>query len=92
MRFRTSTSAQFAQIIATLNHLEQIIMTEQAHIETDVAAILAAVNTEIAQLKAQPGAEALDFTSLDNLVATTQADAAADAPVAPPAPPVAPTA
>ena len=60
------------------------LMTNQQHIEQDVTAITASIATAVAELKAQIAAgtpaEALDFTSLDNLASSTAAEAAADAP------------
>lgn len=78
-----------------LEHLENVerLMTEanaeQTHLDTDVQSLTAAIAQEVAELKAQAAAAgaALDFTKLDALVASTQADATADAPPAPaPAP------
>jgi len=48
------------------------IMTDQEHLDADVAALTTAVGViaqEIADLKNQPGAGALDFTGLDAAVA-----------------------
>ena len=80
----------------TNQRLEKLIMTvntDSQHLSDDVAALGAAVGTAVAELKAQIAAiqppVALDFTGLDALVASTQAEAAADAPVVPPVPPVA---
>ena len=94
MRFHRSSSIE-----ARLTRIEQIMTqqtTDEQHLAADVAALSAAVATEVAELKAAIAAgatpAALDFTALDNLVASTQAGAAADAPPAPPAPPVAPPA
>jgi hypothetical protein len=59
------------------------ILTDQEKLDADVAALgagLDAVEAEIAELKAQPAAAALDFTALDAAVARVQNDA----PVTPP--------
>lgn len=65
--------------------------SDQQHLENDVSAIVASVATAVAELKAQIAngttAQALDFTSLDELTSSTAAEAASDAPAAPPAPP-----
>ena len=96
MYHRTSTSAQFAQIIATLNNLEKLMTqqtTDEQHLDADVTALTTAIGTEVAELKAAIAAgtpaAALDFTALDNLLTATQAEATADAPPVPPVPPVA---
>lgn len=81
----------------TINRIEQLIMTvntDSQHLSDDVAALGAAIGTAVEELKAQIAAisppVALDFGPLDALVASTQAEAAADAPVVPPVvPPVA---
>lgn len=57
---------------------------DQAHLEAGVAAdeaVLTEVEAEIAALKAQPGAGALDFTSFDAFTARLKGDE--PAPVAP---------
>lgn len=59
------------------------IMSNQDKLNEDVAALnvaAAAIAAEIAALKAQPAAEALDFTGLDNVVATFQGLVPAEAP------------
>jgi hypothetical protein len=73
-------------------HIGELIMTvntDAQHLSDDVAALGTAIGTALAELKAQIAAISppvkLDFTALDALVASTQAEAAADAPVAPPA-------
>lgn len=71
------------------------IMSEQSHLDADVAGISAALADEIAALKAQPGAEVLNFSKLDDLLALAQANdpgpQPAPAPVdTPPAPTPAP--
>jgi hypothetical protein len=61
------------------------LMTDQEHLDSDAAAILTALQSivaEIAALKAQPAAAALDFTNLDAAVASVQSTP--DAPVTPP--------
>jgi transposase len=91
-----------ALLLHTLEHLIRMenTMTEfandQAHLDADVQAetdSLTAVEAEIAALKAQPAATALDFTALDAATARLKGDApavAVPAPVdVPPAPPVA---
>lgn len=53
-------------------------MTNQEHIDSDVAALgtgLAAIEAEIVALKAQVGAGELDFTGLDAVTAQLVADA-----------------
>ena len=86
---------QTEHITTQLNRMEKImseVSNNQAKLDADVSAETAAVTqlgteleTEVAALKAQLAAgEALDFTALDALVASTQAEAAADAPVEPP--------
>jgi len=69
---------------STTNRKLTELMTNQQHIEQDVTAITASIATAVAELKAQIAAgtpaEALDFTSLDNLASSTAAEAAADAP------------
>ena len=67
-------------------------MADQDKLDADVKALadgLTAVETEIAALKNQPAAAALDFTSLDAAVSRLQGDAPAPAPA--PAPVVNPT-
>lgn len=83
--------------LTILNRLG-VIISNQEHLNADVAALVAAavaISDEIAALKAQPAAETLDFTGLDNVVATFQGlvPAPAEAPaepvaVEPPAEPV----
>lgn len=70
-----------------IEHLHRIehIMTEvtanQAHLDTDIAAITDSFATVIAELKAAAAAGTpLDFAAADALVAAVQAEAAADAP------------
>lgn len=62
-------------------------MTDQEHLDQDVAALTSSIAQEVSELKAQIAAgisaSDLDFTSLDALVASTQADATADAPPVP---------
>lgn len=74
-----------------LNRIENLIMTVnegQIHLDKDVDSLTTALNTAVAELKAQIAAgvpaPALNFTALDALVTSTQTEAAADAPVAPP--------
>lgn len=56
--------------------LKETMMTSQQHLEDDVKALADAIQAEVDALKAQPAAESLDFSSLDDLVAKTQAAAA----------------
>ncbi len=70
------------------------IMSDQSHLDTDVQALtdgLTAVESEIAALKNQPGAPALDFTALDATVARLKSDAPAPSPAPEPTPSPAPT-
>ena len=72
-----------------------VIMSDQEHLNADVAALVAAaasIADEIAALKAQPAAAALDFTNLDGVVSTFQGlvPAPAPAPVVDPVPAPAP--
>jgi hypothetical protein len=83
----TSIPSLLLHILQHLTHLETQ-MTEfandQAHLDADVQAnndALTAVEAEIAALKAQPAAAALDFTALDAVTARLKGDAPA-----PPAP------
>lgn len=64
-------------------------MTDQEQLDADVQALndgLTAVEAEIASLKNQPPAAALDFTGLDSAVARLKSDAPPPV-VAPPAAP-----
>lgn len=65
--------------------LEGVIITDQDHLNTDVASLTASFGAIIDALKQQPGAAALDFTAADALVQTVAA-AVPVAPVAPAAP------
>jgi hypothetical protein len=93
-------SQQFWLIIELLREqrtLLEKILTEQASVDADAAAIeadvvqentaLAAIEAEVAALKAAN--PALDFTALDKAVADAGTAAAAEVAAAPPAPPVA---
>lgn len=70
------------------------IMTQasdnQAHLDQDVAAIGESIATAVQELKDQIAqgatAQQLNFTRLDDLAASTAAEATADAPVTPPTP------
>lgn len=82
---------KFNTILDTLG----VIISNQEHLDADVAALTAAaaaISSEIAALKAQPSAESLDFTGLDNVVETLQglvpapAAPADEVPAAPAAP------
>ena len=84
------------QQFSTLNERITTIMTSQEKLDADVAALntaLGAISDEIANLKAQPAAAAVDFTGLDAAVNTAQG--MVPAPATPPTdttpPPVAPT-
>lgn len=75
--------------ITRLEHLMTQFSSDQAHLDADVTALtdgLTAVEAEIAALKSQPQASALDFTALDAAVARVTADvpAATPTPVAEP--------
>lgn len=77
----------------TLNHnlftIAKEITTmsaDQSHLDADVNALGVAFAQVVAELKAQAGAEHLDFAAADAFVATVQGEATADAPVE--APPV----
>lgn len=59
------------------------LMSNQEHLDADVAAIGPQLQEVIDALKAQPGAEALDFTGLDTVVQQIS-DAVPDAPPAEP--------
>lgn len=72
--------------LTNIEHYMEVIISNQEHLDADVAALTAAATAiadEIAALKAQPAAEALDFSGLDNVVATFQG-------LVPPADPAAP--
>ena len=84
-------------ITEQLNRIENLIMTVnegQIHLDKDVAELTTALNTAVAELKAQIAAgvpaPALNFTALDALVTSTAAEAVSDAPpvVTPVTPPV----
>ena len=79
----------YRDITNQLNRLEEKIVmtvnTDNQHLSDDVAALGAAVATIVAELKAAN--PSVDFSALDALVASTQAEAVADAP--PVEPPVA---
>jgi len=52
-----------------------VIISNQEHLDADVSALLAAaaaISDEIAALKSQPAAAAVDFTGLDSVVGTFQ--------------------
>jgi hypothetical protein len=71
--------------LATVITKENKIMTDQEHLDTDVQALGAGLDeivAEIAALKDQPGATALDFTALDGVVTRLQGVAADNAPPA----------
>lgn len=62
------------------------IMSDQSHLDTDITALsgyFADIEAEVANLKAQPAADALDFTALDALVASAKAADPGPAPAAP---------
>lgn len=62
------------------------LTTDQEHLDADVQALGTALSTiadEIAALKSQPGAPALDFSALDAAVAQAQGLATPPAPSAP---------
>lgn len=64
-------------------------MTDQDKLNADVQALTdaaTAIETEIANLKNQPGAQGLDFTGLDKVVARLQGDES-PAPTPTPTPP-----
>lgn len=93
MRFHRHGAPDRVVMTAQLNRIEKLLMTanaNQAHLDAGINALTTALNTAVTELKAQIAngtpAAALDFTALDALVASTTAEAAADAPV-PPAPP-----
>lgn len=75
-------AARLEKKIDALLKLEGIILTDQDHLNSDVAVLSAAFTTIIADLQAQPAAAALDFTAADALVAQVQAAVPA-APVVP---------
>lgn len=69
--------------LATVITKENKIMTDQEHLDTDVQALGAGLDeivAEIAALKDQPGATALDFTALDGVVTRLQGVAADNEP------------
>lgn len=70
-------------IFVHLTDLEQQ-MTEfandQDHLDADVSAESTSFAQVLAELKAQEGADKLDFTKADAFVASVQSEAAADAP------------
>lgn len=81
----SSSLARIERALGIVIENEEQIMSDQDHVEQDVQAIGASVDqivAEIAALKAQPGASALDFTSLDALVARVQGVATDNAPPA----------
>jgi hypothetical protein len=87
-RLFLSDRARARDTTARLIRIEALIMTEQAHLDTDVAAIVAAVAAIVSELKASVAAGMpLDFTAADALVASVQVEAAADAPPVPTAGP-----
>jgi len=82
-------------IQARLTRIEALMTTfgsDQAHLDSDVAALTAAFGSIIAELKLDAAAlaaaaaaagvtvPAIDFTAADALVASTQAEVAADVP------------
>lgn len=83
-----------AAAIAYLGEIMTEFASDQAHEDADVAAIEAAeaklttveqaLLAEVTALKAQPGAENLNFTGLDTIAAKIAADAAAEAGDVPP--------
>jgi len=85
-----------AHLDSRLDKLERLLMTEasdQAHLDADVQKILdglTVVEAEIAALKTQPAAAALDFSGLDSAVSRLTADEPATPVVDPPTPPAAP--
>jgi len=75
--------------VARLHKQMEKLMSDQTKLDSDVAALTAgldAVEKEIADLKAQPPAAALDFTKLDAAVARLQSDSPAPTPAPAPAP------
>lgn len=75
------------RILAKLDHLGERMTSNQDHLNASVGALKDAITQAVAELKQQitDGAtpEQLDFTALDALVSTEQAEAAADAPQTP---------
>jgi hypothetical protein len=66
-------------VYITANIREGVIqlMSDQDKLNADVAALLESltnIEAEIASLKAQPGAQALDFSGLDAVVARAKGD------------------
>lgn len=75
------------RVQAIHTQLLEAILSDQAHLDADVTALLAglaAVEAEIAALKNVPTSPPLDFTGLDAAVAQLTADA--PAPATPPTP------
>ena len=65
-------------------------MSDQDKLNADVSALadaLTGIEGEIAELKKQPAAAAIDFTALDAAIARAKGDAPAPAPAAPAAAP-----
>jgi hypothetical protein len=76
------------QSLRDLHQKADQLMSDQSHLDTDVQTLTSyfgSIEDEIASLKGQPGAAALDFTGLDALVATVKA--AVPAPTTDTAPP-----
>jgi hypothetical protein len=75
--------AEIMSAIAALTKKVDKLMSEQSHLDADVAALTAAISavqTELANLKAQPTQPPLDFTALDAAVGNLQGLAPAAAP------------
>ena len=87
----TDVATVLHQIDRRLSRIERLIMTvndNQAHLDQDITDLGTAITTAVTELKAAIAAgtpaQSLDFTALDALVASTQAEATADAPPQPP--------
>lgn len=77
--------ARIEQTLRSILTTLEVIVSNQEHLDADVAALgtaTQAIADELAALKAQPGSETLDFSGLDAAVASVQGLA----PVSEPAP------
>ena len=82
----TDVATVLHQIDRRLSRIERLIVTvndNQAHLDQDITDLGTAITTAVTELKAAIAA-GTPATALDALVASTQAEATADAPPAPP--------
>lgn len=86
-------AALVVHLIQHVIDLENTMTSNQEHLDTDITALTDAfgsLETVITGLKSQPGAENLDFTAADALVASVQAAVTSDQPPVVPVDPSAP--